>query len=330
MNIKQKRIIAIVCGGFSSEYNVSIKSANGILSWIDRSLFIPYKVIISKDCWNVEVETNVWVPIDKSDFSFNYSGKKVYFDYAYITVHGTPGEDGILQGYFDLLGIQYNTSGVLTESITFNKYFCNRYLSSFGIKTAKSIRLTDKYSYNIDEIISTVNGFPLFVKPNVGGSSFATTKVKDIYMLKSAIDKAFDEAPEVIVEELLIGKEVTCGCIVIQNEIFALPITEVISKNEFFDYDAKYNGAVEEITPARISGKLTEDIQNKTVDICKYLSAKGIIRVDYIIANDGTIQLLEVNTTPGMTPTSFIPQQIVADNKSISRVITAIIMNEKY
>lgn len=324
-----KRNIAVVCGGFSKEYSVSLKSADGIMSWLDKDIFDPYKVIIEKDNWFVETN-NGNINIDKSDFSFICNGEKKTFDFAYITIHGTPGEDGGMQGYFDLLGINYNTAGVLQEALTFNKYFCNKYLSTLnGINTAKSILIRKEDKNTATKSVKHLT-LPVFVKPNTGGSSFHTTKVTQIEDFEKALDAAFEGCDEVIVEEFIAGQEVTCGCYMIQNEVSALPITEVITQNEFFDFNAKYNGEVTEITPARIGAELTEKIQTITKNIYKYLLLKGIIRIDFIIKECGAIYLLEVNTTPGMTPTSFIPQQIKADGKDITKFLTSIILNEEY
>lgn len=324
-----KITIAVVCGGFSKEYPVSIKSADGILSWIDNDIFDPYKVVITKDRWFVETFDGE-IDIDKTDFSFFHKGKKKVFEYAYITIHGTPGEDGVIQGYFDLIGIRYNTAGVLQEALTFNKYFCNKYLSTLDdINIAKSVIVTKN---NRNEMIETIKNldFPVFVKPNTGGSSFATTKVYDIQNIEKALNTAFEDSQQVIVEEFIAGVEVTCGCYKLKDRIHALPVTEVIPQKEFFDFNAKYNGEVEEITPARIGVEMTDKVQTITKNIYSYLNLKGIIRVDFIIKHNGTVCLLEVNTTPGMTPTSFIPQQITADGKSISNFLTAIILDQEY
>lgn len=325
-----KKKIAVVAGGFSGEYPVSILSAENIYKSLDRSIYEPYKVIITKDKFFVELDDKK-IDIDKSDFSFIKDKDKILFDYAYITIHGTPGEDGVLQGYFDLLGIPYNTAGVLQEALTFNKYFCNKTLSAFqDINVAKSIRLTkeNRHLFSTGDIISELS-LPLFVKPNVGGSSVATSKVKVADELDKAISVAFDEASEVIVEAFMKGVELTCGVYSLDGEIYTLPISEVISKNEFFDYEAKYQGAVEEITPARISDSLRDRVWAISRKIYSILSMKGIIRIDYIVDNDN-IQLLEVNTTPGMTSTSFIPQQVEADNKNLRDFLTAIIENKSY
>ena len=265
--------------------------------------------------------------IDKNDFSFVLNGKRQTIDFAYITIHGAPGENGQLQGYFDMLDIPYSGCGVLASSLTFNKYYCNNYLKCFGVWTASSILLRKKDDMRIANL-ATELGLPLFIKPSDGGSSFGTTKVHSIEQIQPAIDLAFQEGSEVIVEQFLPGTEVTCGCYKKQDEIIVFPVTEVRSKNEFFDYDAKYNPAsVEEITPARISNGLTDEIQRLTTYIYQLIGAQGIIRVDYIISPDHKVWMLEVNTTPGMTATSFIPQQVRAAGLNMTNVLTDIIEN---
>lgn len=320
-----KKNIAIVWGGYSSEKVVSEKSAQGIYSFIDKEKYNVYKVKIDETSWEVEYQNAVYT-IDKNDFSFSADNKKVVFDFAYITIHGTPGEDGVLQGYFDMLRIPYSNCGVLASALTFNKFTCNNFLKSFGIKVAKSVVLRKGDNFATADIVSELS-LPVFVKPNVGGSSFATTKVKEKEKLNDAIHEAFGEAPEVIIESFISGTEVTCGSFKTEKGFTQLPITEVVTKNEFFDYNAKYNGQVEEITPARIDDKIAEEIQQLTRKIYNLIGAKGIIRVDYIISN-GFPVLLEVNTTPGMTATSFIPQQVRAAGLNISDVMRTIIETE--
>lgn len=317
-----KKNVAIIWGGYSSEKEVSKKSAQGISSFIDKEKYNVYSVKIDHESWEVEKNGQIY-PIDKNDFSFISNGRSTKFDFAYITIHGTPGEDGTLQGYFDMLQIPYSNCGVLASALTFNKFTCNNYLKCFGIKVADSIVLRKGDAFNEEQIINHLD-LPVFVKPNMGGSSFATTKVKQKENLTNAINDAYGEAAEVIIESFISGTEVTCGCIKTDKGFTVLPLTEVVTKNEFFDYNAKYNGEVEEITPARISKELTEKIQLLTSQIYDYINAKGIIRVDYIIS-DSTPILLEVNTTPGMTSTSFIPQQIKAANLDIKEVLTNII-----
>ena len=321
-----KKNIAIVWGGYSSEAIISAKSMAGIYSFLDKEKYNVYKVKIVKDEWSVDIDSNA-ILIDKNDFSFKISGEKMKIDFAYITIHGTPGEDGRLQGYFDMLDIPYSSCGMMASALTFNKYICNKFLLNFGVIVAESCHIYDGQKYNEDLIIDKL-GLPLFVKPCIGGSSFATTKVKTKEELIPAIEFAFKEANEVIVESFIKGREVTCGCFKIGDSKITLPLTEVVTTNEFFDYEAKYEGQVEEITPADISNELTEKIQSETKRIYDLVGAKGIIRVDYIITEDNIPYMLEVNTTPGMTATSFIPQQVAAASLDITDVLTDIIENE--
>lgn len=321
--------IAVIAGGFSGEYSVSLRSAAGILSWIDRSRFTSHLIVIERDGWYVHPEGKEPqdpILVDKCDFSFKHAGQYIKLDYALITVHGTPGENGLLQGYLDLVGVPYNTGGTLTEALTFNKYYCNRYLSTFPhLRVADSVRLQrTSYRPSSQEIIERL-GLPLFAKPNAGGSSVATSKVESVEALDKAIALAFEECDEVLLERFIAGTEVTCGCYCIGDKVTALPVTEVVPKNSFFDFEAKYNGAVEEITPARISPELTTLIQTLTEEIYQHIDARGIIRVDYIIESDGRPTLLEVNTTPGMTPTSFIPQQVTAAGLTMQELLTSLI-----
>ena len=322
-----KKNIAIVAGGDSSEWEVSLRSAAGLNSFIDGDKYTKYIVTIVGKKWQVELPDGSHLPIDKNDFSFVLDNQKVTFDFAYITIHGTPGENGILQDYFRLIGLPFSCCDVLQAALTFDKYACNNYLKSFGFKVAESIVLRPGETIDNATVANKI-GFPCFIKPSVGGSSFGVTKVKTVDQIQPAIAKAFAEGDEVMIEAFLSGTEVTSGMYKTKTKSVIFPITEVVTTNEFFDYDAKYNGQVDEITPARLSNELTQAIKNTTERIYTILHAKGIIRVDYIISPDGTINLLEVNTTPGMTATSFIPQQIRAAGLDIKDVMTDIIENE--
>jgi len=322
-----KKNIAIVAGGDSSEVVVSLKSAAGLYSFMDKERYNIHIVTIVGQLWQVEWSDTEKITIDKNDFSFSRTGIKTVFDFAYITIHGTPGENGILQGYFDLIGLPYSCCGVLAAALTFNKFTCNTYLKSFGVKVAESLVLRAGQTVSDKEVAEKI-GFPCFVKPNVGGSSFGVTKVKSIEQLQPAISNAFSEGEEVMIEAFLSGTEITCGIYKTKSKTQVLPITEVVSENEFFDYDAKYKGQVQEITPARISAALTERVQKLTSAIYDILGCKGIVRIDYIISEGEVINLLEANTTPGMTTTSFIPQQIAAAGLNIKDVMAEIIENE--
>lgn len=326
-NRPMKRNIAIVWGGYSSEIIVSEKSMSGVYSILDKEKYSIHKVKIVRESWTVNADGKIY-PVDKNDFSFTHpqKGEKIKFDFAFIIIHGTPGEDGRLQGYLDMLNIPYSTCGMMASSLTMNKFVCNNFLKNFGIRVADSLYLNKDTRCSIDDIAAKL-GFPMFVKPNTGGSSFATTKVKSIEQLQKAIDIAFGETPEVIIESFINGQEVTCGCYKIKGKEVVFPITEVVTPNEFFNYEAKYEGQVEEITPARIPDKMTNEIQRLTRRIYDMVGAKGIIRVDFIIS-DNIPYLLEVNTVPGMTQTSFIPQQVAAAGLNITDVLTEIIENE--
>lgn len=318
-----KKNIAVVYGGYSSEEVVSRRSAEGICSFIDAERYNVYPLYLGRDNWVLKVGTSEY-PVNKADFSAEVEGKTLRFDCAYITIHGTPGEDGLLQGYLKMLNIPHTTCDVLPAALTFNKFACNHYLKGFGFRVAQSVLLHKGKSYELQDI-ATTTGFPCFVKPNAGGSSFGITKVKAMEQLEAAIQKAFLESSEVVVEQFIEGTELTCGLFKAGGKITILPLTEVISANEFFDFEAKYTPEkVEEITPARISQELTSEIQQSTASIYELLGCKGIVRIDYIVSDNKPF-LLEVNTTPGMTPTSFIPQQIAAAGLQIKDVFSQIL-----
>ena len=330
MIVNMKRKIAIVAGGDSSEYEVSLRSAAGIRSFLsDQQQYLTTIVLLRGQDWRAQVGEDEWVVMDKNDFSYVHNGEKQNFDFAYITIHGTPGENGLLQGYFDMIGLPYSCCGVLAAAMTFNKYTCNHYLKGFGVRVAESVLLRreamcDSLGARGKEIVEKV-GLPCFIKTNVGGSSFGVTKVKTEDEVDPAIAKAFAEGDEVICEAYMKGVEITCGAYKTKEKAVAFPITEVVTSNEFFDYDAKYNGQVDEITPARIPDEVRDEVQALTLKIYDLLGCKGIIRVDYILTENWTINLLEVNTTPGMTATSFIPQQVRAAGLNIGQVLSEII-----
>ncbi|GAO28227.1 D-alanine--D-alanine ligase [Geofilum rubicundum] len=318
-----KKNIAVVYGGYSSEEVVSQRSAEGILSFIDTEKFQLFPLLMTPEKW-VVIRNNQEYPINRADFTVTIDQEVIRFDCVYITIHGTPGEDGLLQGYLKLLNIPHSTCDVLPAALTFNKYTCNNYLKGFGITIAMAALVRKGIAYNTADIAHKT-GFPCFVKPNAGGSSFGITKVKAMEDLDAAIQKAFMECHEVVVEQFIEGTEVTCGLYKTADKAEILPITEIISKNEFFDFEAKYTAEkVTEITPARISPELTAEIQNTSSLIYDLLNCNGIVRVDFIIS-DHQPYLLEVNTTPGMTPTSFIPQQIAAKGLDIKKVFTEVI-----
>lgn len=324
-----KRIIAIVAGGDSSEHDVSLRSGQGILSFMDKEKYDCYIVEIEGLNWKAHLHDGTTARVSREDFSFEEGGKKIRPDFAYITIHGTPGENGILQGYFDLIKMPYSTSDVLIESMTFNKFALNQFLRSLGVRISDSLLLRKGKEHLLsDEEIAEKVGLPCFVKPNAGGSSFGVSKVKEIEQIRPAIQKALMESDEVMVEAYMKGTEITCGCYKTRTGGHVFPITEVVTNNEFFDYNAKYNGQVQEITPARISADTAERVSKLTSAIYDLLGCRGIVRIDYILTGEKgkeDINLLEINTTPGMTATSFIPQQVRAAGLDIKDVLSEII-----
>ena len=269
-----KRTIAIVAGGDTSEYEVSLRSAQGIYSFIDKEKYTLYIVGMHGLDWHVRLEDGRTLPVDRNDFSFQLDGQKVKFDFAYITIHGTPGEDGRLQGYFDMLRIPYSCCGVLAAALTYDKFACNQYLHAYGVRIAESLLLRQGQAITDDEVVEKI-GLPCFIKPSLGGSSFGVTKVKTREQIQPAIAKAFDEAQEVVVEAFMDGTELTCGCYKTRDKSVVFPITEVVSHNEYFDYKAKYNGESDEITPARISDELADRVKKLTSAIYDILGRTG-------------------------------------------------------
>ncbi|CDD83681.1 d-alanine--D-alanine ligase 18 [Bacteroides sp. CAG:462] len=322
-----KRTIAIVAGGDSSEFPVSLRSAQGLYSFMDKEKYTVYIVEMKGLCWEAVLPDGNKTAVDRNDFSFLLNGEKITFDFAYIIIHGTPGENGLLQGYFDLLHIPYSTCDVLASALTFNKFALNHYLQGFGIRISDSLLVRKGSDISDQDVIEKI-GLPCFIKPNEGGSSFGVTKVKTAEQIRPAIEKAMHESDEVMVEAFMAGTEITCGCYKTRTKEVVFPITEVVSKNEFFDYAAKYDGESQEITPARLDDDTTRRVKALTSAIYDILGCEGIIRVDYIITEGGKINLLEVNTTPGMTATSFIPQQVRAAGLDMKDVLTDIIENK--
>lgn len=319
-----RKNIAIVAGGYSSEREVSLWTAENIMGALDKGLYNPYLVLIDKDKWYLKSVHREY-PINKDDFSVCLKDSTLKFDYAFIAIHGTPAENGLLQGYFDILGIPYSASGVMESALSFNKFAYNHFIKSFDlVNVAKSVLVHKDTAYNADEIIATT-GLPCFVKPNQQGSSFGISKVTRKEELASAISKALEQDDAVVIEEFLFGTEVTNGVIKTNDTVRALPVTEVVSKNELFDFQAKYDPAfADEITPARISDELTKRIQKTSEELFKVSGFKGIVRFDYII-KDNEIYMLEANTIPGMTSNSFIPKQLAAEGKNMTEILSLLI-----
>lgn len=305
-----KKNIAIAMGGYSSEYEISIKSGNLVHKHLNREKYTVYQAHILKEKWVVVNDEGEEFPIDKADFSTEINGKKLVFDCVFNTVHGTPGEDGIFQGYLESIGMPQTASDHYQAALTFNKRDCISVLRGFGIQTATNYFLDKGDPIFPDKIIETV-GLPCFVKANKAGSSFGVSKVKRKEELVAAIHYSFEEDEEVIIESYLKGMEVDVGVINYQGKILALPVTEIVSENEFFDYKAKYLGESQEITPARLSEKDTKKVQDLAVQIFKRLKLKGLTRTEFIFHN-GEPHFIEVNTTPGLSEASIVPQQALA------------------
>ena len=296
-----------------------MKSAEGIYSFIDKDIYKVYVIELGRKGWNALLEDGSKSAVDKNDFTFMENGQKVKPDFAYITIHGTPGENG-------LLGIPYSTCDVLVSALTFNKFVTNQYLKSFGVRVAESMLVHKRNGISDEEVIEKI-GLPCFIKPNASGSSFGVTKVKTKEQIQPALQAAFAESDDAMIEAFMDGIELANGCYKTRDKSVVLPITEVVSKNEFFDFNAKYNGQVTEITPARLSPELTDRVQKLTSAIYDILGCRGIVRVDYIITEGEKINLLEINATPGMTATSFIPQQARAAGIDMKEIMTDIIEN---
>ncbi|KAF5081811.1 D-alanine--D-alanine ligase [anaerobic digester metagenome] len=318
MNSTTTKNIAILAGGNSSEEGISLKSAAQIATWIDTTKYSPFTILVKGVNWVLKHPKLGDIPVDKNDFSVSINGEKLMFHCALIAIHGTPGENGILQAYLELVGVPYTTGGVLSSAATFNKVLCKQMVQETEVNLAKAVFIKKGQSYNVEAIAAKL-GLPLFVKPAESGSSYGVSKVKKVEDLEPAIQSAFAEDRQVIIEEFIGGRELTCGVIKTKQQEIVLPVTEIITKNEFFDYEAKYLNQSEEITPAHISPELTQRIQQLSSVIYNTLDCNGIARVDYIV-RDNDIYFLEINTVPGMSQASIVPQQVAAHGMTMTEV----------
>jgi D-alanine-D-alanine ligase len=306
-----KKNIAIITGGDSSELIISLKSAGQVRQAIDTDKYTPYLVYIREDDWHVRTgrDDGIKIPVNKNDFSFENENGPVRFDYAFIAMHGPPGEDGKLQAYFDLLHIPYSSSGVLSLALTFNKFACKNILSQAGIQSADAYLIKPSTDWDAGAVINRT-GLPCFIKPNAGGSSFGVSKISRAEDLEAAVQKALAEDSEVLVESFIPGREFTCGALRLKGREFTFPVTEIIPKKDFFDYEAKYTaGMAQEKTPAPIPEELTRKCQDMTARIYDVLDCRGLVRIDFII-HEGEPYFLEVNGVPGMSEMSIIPVQL--------------------
>lgn len=321
-----KKKVAIVTGGYSGEAEISYKSVVTVSNNIDTTQFDSYIIDITPQGWFYNYAGEKII-VNKNDFSITVNNQKINFDVALLCLHGTPGEDGKLQGYFDMIGLPYTSCNAATSAITFNKRYTVAVAAFGGINVAKSEHLFKHSSYNVDNILQKLQ-LPVFVKPNNGGSSLGMSKVVEANALKPAIDKAFSVDDQVLVEEMIEGREFTIGVYKNNNEIIALPITEVITHNDFFDFEAKYLGKSEEVTPAKIDTAVANQIANAAQKIYQLFNCNGVVRIDFIYCNK-THQpfMLEVNTVPGQSQASIVPQQVIAKGLTLQEFYTTIILN---
>ncbi len=313
-----RKNIALLAGGYSGEYVISIQTAETIEKNLDATLYNVYKIIITKDEWYHEHDGKK-IQVDKNEFTLSIAGETVKFDCVFIAIHGTPGEDGRIQGYLDMLRMPYTTCNSIVSALTFNKSYCNKVVQSFNVvNIANSVHLMRGEPYSMGAILDVLK-LPVFVKPNESGSSLGISKVKDVGSLLPAIEKAFKEDNQVLIEEFIEGRELTIGVYKVGGYLHALPATEIESKNEFFDYEAKYTpGVTNEITPARIDKNLKEQLESKACYIYRHLNCRGVVRMDFILQNrTGKLFFLEVNTMPGQSENSLVPQQVRAAGKTL-------------
>lgn len=320
-----KKKIALITGGYSGESVISYLSASTIEKNLDPEKWDYYKIDINPAGWSYLTPDGNKFPVDKNDFSITVDGKKINFDAVLVSLHGTPGEDGKLQGYFDILGLPYSSCDTATSALTFNKRYTVAVAAFAGINVAKSVHLFKDNPLTPAQVLQALK-LPVFVKPNNGGSSIGMSKVKKAEDLQAALDKAFKEDDQVLVEEFIKGRELTIGVFKHKGKVITLPITEIIAKNEFFDYEAKYEGASDEITPAQVDETVAQKIRDVAGKAYSIFNCKGIVRIDFIYDTDtDTPYMLEINTVPGQSAASLVPQQVQAMGWSLQQFYTALI-----
>jgi D-alanine-D-alanine ligase len=320
-----KRKIAVITGGFTAEANISLLSAATVLKYVDQQKYQAFKIVIDHSGWYYENNSGEKTMVDKNDFSIQVAGQKINFDLAFIALHGSPAEDGKLQGYFDMIGVKYTGSNVLPLALSFDKASTKKFLANSGIHMARSL-MFHAYQSVTDICGHVLKGLklPVFVKPNKNGSSYGVTKVNVAEALQEAVIKGFEFDDELIIEEFITGRELTCGVAMLEGKLIALPPTEIKSQNEFFDYKAKYLGQSQEITPAEITEEQTSKIQALSKHVFAELGLKGFARMDFIL-HEESFYFLEANTVPGLTDESLIPQQARAAGIPLETFFNSII-----
>ena len=317
------RNIALLTGGDSSEWQIALQGAENIGSALDRSRYTPYTIVLRNGHWTYTAPDGTKSELDRNDFTLPVAGRKIKLDYALIVIHGTPGEDGRLQGYLDMMGIPYSACGFVSSVLTFDKAACKRAVAGSGIHLAKEILLNKTSEIDPAAIIAEL-GLPLFVKPNASGSSFGVTKVKKQNELLPAITEAFKESDQVLMEEFIKGREISCGVMIAGGKEYIFPITELVCQSEFFDYKAKYQGFSNEITPADLPEAIRKEVNRLTLIAYKRLNCRGVVRIDFIVKGE-TPYMIEINTIPGMSSHSIIPQQAAAMGMSLTELFNLII-----
>lgn len=321
-----KKNIAIVSGGDSGEFDISIQSGQVVEQYLDKSKYDVYQIIIKGSEWKYMCKHDNDYDIDKNDFSLPMIAEKIKFDCVFIAIHGTPGEDGKFQGYLDMMGIPYTSCDHIVSAITSSKHLCKKVVRNMGVKMANSVKMDVDEIMDTSAILNLLN-LPLFVKPNNGGSSVGMSKVNQANELQVALDKAFKEDDELLVEEFIKGREITCGVLQDKNEIITFPVTEIISKKEWFDFEAKYDSSLaDEIVPAQIPEDTFNKCQEISSDLYKKLNCRGMVRFDYIYNEEG-IFFLEVNTVPGMTETSIVPKMAASYGMGLDKLFGMMIEN---
>lgn len=323
--MQKKPTIAFVTGGYSGEAVISYKSAITIQNHIDNEKYDVYRIDITPERWFHPADDGEVCLVDRNDFSIEVRGKKIQFDAVLIGIHGTPGEDGKLQGYFDLVGLPYTSCDAATSALTFNKRYTVAVAAFGGVHVARSLHLFRQSPLSVAEISGKLN-MPVFVKPNNGGSSIGMSKVNKVEDLQAALDKAFQEDSQVLVEEFISGREFTIGVFRSEGKVVTLPFTEILADNEFFDYEAKYEGKSREITPAECDAETAEKVRTTASRVYEIFNCRGIVRMDFIYnAEAGQPFLLEINTVPGQSEASIVPQQVRANGWDLKHFYSALI-----